>query len=257
MRGKGAFSSNRKRFSSVCTMRRDGVNQGMRFRDRTEAGEYLGRKLERYRNASDTVLFALPNGGVVIAHAMTQTLHLPIDLIVTKKIGHPVLPEYAIAVVSEDDALVSNKRELEMVNSVWFTYEVYVEAEEARRRRDVYMKGGRRHTYAYADMTAIIVDDGAATELTLQVAIQSIRKHNPRRIIVAVPVISASISIDIRRQIDDLIVLSVRETVFLVETCYEHFEQLSDKDVCDMLASDHFYDTTYPPRTARELLPSV
>lgn len=221
-------------------MRRDGVNLAMMFRDRTEAGERLARELIRYEGAPNTVLFALPRGGVAIAHVIAQRLHLPIDLIITRKVGHPVLPEFAIAAVSEDGAVIANEREKTMVDPAWFDYQVRSETREAERRRRVYMKGKPHRPYT--GMTAIVVDDGVATGLTLQAAIASVRTHDPARIIVAVPVISTETASLIERHVDELVTIA-RDKSFrgAVGAYYEHFEQLSDKEVCDLLAQDHFY----------------
>jgi predicted phosphoribosyltransferase len=215
------------------------------FKDRSDAGRRLAQKLWRFKGAKDTVLFALPRGGVVVAHAIAEALDLPIDLVITRKIGHPVLPEYAIAAVSEDGALVVNERERELVSPTWFAYEIENATREAQRRRTVYMK--RRPHADRTKMTAIIVDDGIATGLTLEAAIASIKKHDPERVIVAVPVMPAELMPKIKKGVDELVVL-IEDRAFrgAVGAYYDSFEQLSDKDVCDLLALHHFYDDVQP-----------
>ncbi|WFF71754.1 phosphoribosyltransferase family protein [Proteiniclasticum sp. QWL-01] len=92
----------------------------MLFQDRKDAGQRLAQVLKKYREA-DVIVFALPRGGVVLGAEIARELGAPLDLIITKKIGHPMNPEYAIGAIAEDGEPVCNTREVERINEAWFS----------------------------------------------------------------------------------------------------------------------------------------
>ena len=67
----------------------------MRFRDRNDAAEQLILYLDKYRNENGLVL-AVPRGGVPIGYHIAKRYNLPLELLMTKKIGHPYHSELAI-----------------------------------------------------------------------------------------------------------------------------------------------------------------
>src|SRR3989344_3867659 len=116
----------------------------MEFRDRLDAGVTLSKILSKYKG-KDAVIFALPRGGVVTASPIAKSFHAPLDLLITRKIGHPFQPEYALAAVAENgDILVGNKDELLAVDQEWLRNEIKKERKEAKRRRKVYLSGRKQ-----------------------------------------------------------------------------------------------------------------
>ena len=105
----------------------------MRFRDRADAGKRLAQALKKYQN-QDGVVYALPRGGVVLGAEVARALDMPLDLLIPRKIGHPLQPEYAICAVVENGEMVCNQREVARVDPQWFRQEVESERNEARRR---------------------------------------------------------------------------------------------------------------------------
>ena len=93
------------------------------FRDRVDAGEKLARLLENYKR-QDAVVYALPRGGVVIGVEVAKKLKLTLDLIITRKIGHPNQPEYAIGAVAENGHAVLNKDEVSNVDEEYLKDEI-------------------------------------------------------------------------------------------------------------------------------------
>src|SRR5690349_15068841 len=111
----------------------------MFFKERREAGKLLAHALERYKD-QDLVVYALPRGGVVIGAEIAKYLHAPLDLIITRKIGHPFEPEYAVAATAENGHVVSNQQVMETIDSEWLEAAIAKERNEAKRRREEYQK---------------------------------------------------------------------------------------------------------------------
>ena len=205
----------------------------MRFRNRADAGKQLAQALIKYKNA-DGVVFALPRGGVPLGVELAQALQLPLDLIIPRKVGHPQNPEYAIAAVGERGGLVCNEMEVARVDQTWFDKKVETERQEARRRRAYYLKG--RDTIAIKDKIAIIVDDGIATGLTMEAAVQDLILANPKKIIVAVPIAPDDVVFKLQQEVDEVITLKAPGPYLgAVGSYYESFMQVSDEEVIDML----------------------
>lgn len=207
----------------------------MQFHDRVDAGQQLARKLKKYKE-EDIVVFALPRGGVVTAFVIAKYIQAPLDLIIVRKVGHPHSPEYALCAVAEDGHRVCNEEDLFLVDKEWFEMEVEKEIWEAKRRRKVYL--GERKTINIEGKTAILVDDGVATGLTLRAAILELKDRRPQKIIVAVPVISKEISDRIKREVDEVIALVVAEEYRgSVGAYYDFFPQVSDEEVIQIISS--------------------
>src|SRR3954463_14590295 len=153
-----------------------------RFRDRQKAGQQLAEALDKYKD-EPTVIYALPRGGVVLGVEITQRLGAGLDLAIPRKIGHPRNPEYAVCAVTEDGFLVCNEDELARLSPDWFEVERQRQQTEATRRREVYLAG--RPPVSAKGKTAIIVDDGIATGLTMQAAIQEVKSRGADKIVVA------------------------------------------------------------------------
>lgn len=207
----------------------------MRFKDRAQAGQLLVEKLEKYKDG-DVVVYALPRGGVVTAVEIARNLHAHLDLIIAHKISHPYQPEYAIAATAENGHIVGERRELMSVDKDWLEGEVEKERREASRRRKKYLHG--RKITSPRGKIAILVDDGVATGLTLRVGILELKHKNPRKMIVAVPVMPRSIAKVIEKEVDELVVLEIpSDHNFLgsVSQYYENFNQVEDKEVVSIL----------------------
>jgi putative phosphoribosyl transferase len=205
----------------------------MHFRNRQQAGQLLAKKLEKYRG-QDVVVYALPRGGVEVAAEVADHLQAPLDLIIPRKIGHPLNPEYAICAVTEAGHLVCNAEEASSVDPERLSSAVRREAAEAKRQRLRYLQN--RPPVDAKGRIAIIVDDGVATGLTTLAAGQEVIERNPDRIILAVPVIPTDATRLLERYVDDIVALEVPE-VFLgaIGAYYDDFEQVEDEEVIALL----------------------
>ena len=205
----------------------------MRFKDRADAGRRLAAALAAYKQA-DAVVIALPRGGVVLGAEIAKALDLPLDLVIPRKIGHPHQPEYAIAAVAECGELASNAGEVERVDPDWFRAEVERQRQQARRRRQIYLGG--RPVPALTGKTAIVVDDGIATGLTMFAALRDIRRAGAARIVVAIPAAPAETIARLQREVDEVVVLAGDEYYLgAVGAYYDSFPQVSDVEVVALL----------------------
>ena len=204
------------------------------FRDRNDAGRQLAEKLAKYRGQNAVVL-ALPRGGVVTGREIAQALGLPLGIAVVRKIGHPLSPEYAIGAVDDSGAIILNDAETESVSQAWLADEIEREKKEAERRVKAY-RGGRK-PIPISGKTALIVDDGIATGLSMRLVVRSLRAQNPARIVVAVPVASAEAVRGLRKEADEVITLEPPEEFLgAVGAHYIEFEQVEDAEVIRLLS---------------------
>lgn len=204
------------------------------FKDREEAGQKLAEKLEKYAGKKDVVIYALPRGGVVIGKEVAKKLGCSLDVLIIKKIGHPFSEEYAIGAVSERGNVFFNEQELLNIDKEWLQKEVEKKKGEAKARRELYLKYSQ--PINPEGKTAIIVDDGVATGLTILAAIKEIKSKKPKKLIVAVPVSPKDTADKISEQVDEFISLSIPK-MFLgaVGAYYNNFNQVSDQEVIGLL----------------------
>jgi len=207
----------------------------MHFKDRRQAGKQLANALSAYKG-QDVVVYALPRGGVVTGVEIAKYLHAPFDLLIPRKIGHPYNPEYAIAAVAENGDTVRNEEELAHVDPQWFKKAAAEQRAEAGRRRKLYL--GDKKPAAASGKICIIVDDGLATGLTMKTAIKELRRHNPKEIVVAVPVAPADTVKEISKLADDVAALYVPGGFFgAIGSYYQDFDQVSDEEVIALINS--------------------
>lgn len=200
------------------------------YHDRKEAGEKLAEVLRRYRNSKETVVLALPRGGVITAKVVADELNLPLGLLIVRKIGAPFNPEYAIAAVSESGEIIKNPKEMQETDSKWFKEEVNRQLQEAKRRRKKYW--GSKKPIDLKNKIVIIVDDGIATGLTMLSAINEIKIQKPKKIVVAVPVCPKDTAEEIEKKVDELVsVLTPDFFAGAVGDYYQNFPQITDEEV--------------------------
>lgn len=205
------------------------------FKNREEAGELLVQELAAFRNDSSAILLALPRGGVVVAFQLSLALHLPLDVLITRKIGAPGNPEYALGAVSETGAVYWNREALSglALTDRDLTAAVHAQQQEVARRVALYRQG--RLFPPLKDRTVILVDDGLATGATFFASVATARQAHPRRVIGAVPVGPRSTVEQARAIVDQLVVLRVPDPFYAVGNFYRDFEQVEDREVLQYL----------------------
>jgi putative phosphoribosyl transferase len=205
------------------------------FKNREEAGELLAQELAPFRNDPNAILLALPRGGVVVAYQLSLALHLPLDVLITRKIGAPGNPEYALGAVSETGAVYWNQEALSglSVPERELAAAVQAQQKEVTRRVALYRQG--RPFPSLKDRTVILVDDGLATGATFFASVTTARQAHPRRIIGAIPVGPRSTVQEARNLVDQLVILRTPEPFYAVGTFSRDFEQVEDREVLQYL----------------------
>ncbi len=203
----------------------------MYFQDRIDAGLKLADPLKKYV-APNAVLFAIPRGGLPVAKVVSNRLKIPLDIILSKKIGHPDNPEFAIGAVSEETAIVNPGFSVSMD---YLNQQIENIQAELSRRRSIYLKNVVPHQVS--GKTVIIIDDGAATGFTLLSTIKLIQRLQPGKIIIALPVASPSALARLRNHpaVSEVICLHCPDDFVAVGNYYANFRQLNDEDVVEIL----------------------
>ncbi|MGD0328103.1 MAG: phosphoribosyltransferase family protein [Minisyncoccia bacterium] len=203
------------------------------FRDRQDAGKQLAEALVSHK-MTNVVILALPRGGMPVGYEIAHHFGLPLDIISVRKIGHPLNPEYAIGAVDEKGRILFDEEERNAAAKPWLREELIRQRNEAARRAILY-RGGREKI-KLAGKTAIIVDDGVATGLTVRLALKIARKEKAEKIIVAVPVCSREAASLLQREADELLtLLPPAQFTGAVGNHYEHFPQVSDNEVVRLI----------------------
>lgn len=204
----------------------------MFFKDRKEAGQKLVRILEDFKG-QDAIVLALPRGGVVVGAEVAMALNLPLDIVVTRKIGAPGNEEYAIGAIDVDGDGVWSEMEMENINKEWLRAQKEKEKQEAQKRLSLYRQG--RSLLDLKDKIIILVDDGIATGLTMKSAIKYVKKFNPQKIIVASPVAVKEVIDELKKEVDEVRILNMPEFFWAVGQFYENFPQVEDEEVIEII----------------------
>jgi predicted phosphoribosyltransferase len=212
------------------------VRSRQRYRDRREAGKSLAELLRGYAGRDDVVVLALPRGGVPVGYEVAKALRAPLDVFTVRKLGVPGNPELAMGAIATGGLLVLDQQLIQMLGIDRSELERAVTAElrELERREAAYR--GERAPPDLTGKTVILVDDGLATGSTMRAAALAVRRLNPARIVVAVPV-AAEETCDAFRDVVEEIVCGITPRPFqAVGIWYDDFAQTSDEEVRELLA---------------------
>ena len=205
------------------------------YRDRQDAARKLLPALQKYKSKKDVLILAIPRGALEMGAILRDELKIPLDIVVTKKIGAPGNEEYAIGSVAPDGSVEVNQE----VMGLYGIPQSYIDDEALRlkhvikRRYEDYR--GDPNPPNLKGKIVIVVDDGIATGFTTMAAIQYIRKQNPKKIILAVPVSASDSYKKLKSAVDEMICLQVRDDFFAVGQFYEVFNQVSDEQAKKLL----------------------
>ncbi|MCW2877311.1 MAG: phosphoribosyltransferase [Sphaerisporangium sp.] len=204
------------------------------FADRAEAGNLLADRLAE-AGLADPVVLALPRGGVAVAAPVAERLGVPLDVLVTRKIGHPQQPELGVGAIAEGGDPVFDSGFLLRLGIRASDLAPIVERERRELARRVTAYRGERRLPGLAGRDVIVVDDGLATGGTARAALRAVRMAGPGRLVLAVPVGSSRTVRALRDEADEVVVLATPPGFHAVGQWYERFEQLTDADVLRLL----------------------
>ena len=211
------------------------------FKDRFDSGKQLAEKLIKYKGKKDTIIFAIPRGGVEIGFEISRILKLPLDIIITKKIGFPGNEEYAIGAVGAGKEYIIDEGVVES-NKISQNYiDGEIEAlNKLIEERYTFYRGIKKFP-GIKNKTIILVDDGIATGYTVKMSVILLKRHAPKKIILAVPVAPKDSIKMLKKYVDELICLDMPLMFFAISQFYESFAQVSDRQVVEYLKkAKHF-----------------
>lgn len=201
----------------------------MYFIDRYDAAMQLVDKLKKYRRENAVVL-AVPRGGVPIGYFLAKHLDLELDLLMTKKIGHPMHGEYAIGAVGLEDTVIDERDD---IPPEYLKEQTDLIRLQLKKQYEKFM--GRETPVDISGRTVIVVDDGVATGRTILVTLKMLRKQQAAKLVVAVPVAAEEAAALLQQEVDDFICLYTPFPFYAVGKFYQNFNQVDDEEVMALL----------------------
>lgn len=229
-----------------------------RLLNRYDAGYQLAEKLLEYKECPNGIVLGLPRGGIAIASVIAQKLQLPLDICLAKKLGSPQNPEVAIGAIAKGVASVesaslsmrksnSNTNDIVLVEQYFLDQPIsdsFLSVAIAHQKEKLAKyqaisqqinKLTQNPQYELKNCTVILVDDGVATGLTLQAGIATLKQHQVKDIIVAVPVIAQDLIETIANKVTQLVYLIAPKNLNAVSFWYQEFSQVSDQEMVTLL----------------------
>src|SRR6266568_219730 len=207
------------------------------FPNRVEAGRVLAQKLTQYAGREDVIVLGLPRGGVPVAYQVAQSLRLPLDVFIVRKLGVPGFEELAVGAIASGGVRVLNEDVARALPNADQIIEAVTakETTELQRREQSYRDG--RPAPEIRGRTVILIDDGLATGATMRAAAAALRQQGAAKIIVAVPVGAPGTCHEIRSVADEVVCLQTPGSFMGVGQYYEDFSQTTDEEVRELLAA--------------------
>ena len=203
------------------------------LKNRVEAGKQLAQALKTA--SENAIVLAVPRGGVIVGYEVAKALGIPLDVIVTKKIGAPDNPELAIGAVAEDGTFILDD---DLVDRLFIPKD-YIKEEVERQRREIQRRLLRyRGDVPYPSLKnreVIVVDDGVATGSTLKAALRLLRHKGAKTVTVAVPVGPPDTIRELEKLADRVVCLQTPEPFYAIGQFYVDFSQTSDEEVTELL----------------------
>jgi putative phosphoribosyl transferase len=202
----------------------------IKFRDRFAAGQILASKFSNYKDDRRGVtVLGIARGGVVVADPIAEKLNADLDIIVSRKLRSPHNSENAIGAIMHDGSVYLGTSSLKTQHDIsdeYIAMEKLEQKREIERRLRVYRPNNRE--YKIKDRIVILVDDGIATGASVIAAARWIRKHKPKRLIIAAPVAPKQVVKSLKNEADEIEVIRNPSNFKAVEQFYQHFDAISD-----------------------------
>jgi predicted phosphoribosyltransferase len=207
----------------------------MRFQNRSDAGRRLAAELTAYAHREDVLVLAIPRGGVVVGYEVARLLRVPLDIFVVRKIGAEHIPELAVGAIASGGIELVDADTMRAVGMTRAAVEGAIARERAElERREIAYRGARPFT-DIRGKTVLLVDDGIATGASIRVGLAALRQRAPARIVVAVPVVDASIVRLLAGEADAVVAVSAPAHLGAVGAWYHDFDQSTDEEVIELL----------------------
>lgn len=205
----------------------------MKLKNRQAAGEILSKLLVMYQNPESLIL-AIPRGGVLVAAQIAKDLNLDLDLMITKKILHPNNPNKTIGAIAEDGNPVFESNDTTHIQLKWLNEQVKMSRDEIKHRRDLYRNSD--HSLNLKNRDILLVSDGVLSGLSVLAAVEECIRLRARKVILVTPGISLDAANRLQPLLNKVVAITVEDNpVNQVEDYYSENEEVSDQDVIDTL----------------------
>jgi putative phosphoribosyl transferase len=207
----------------------------VQFQDRAEAGRVLANRLTKYAGSPDVVVLALPRGGVPVGFQVARSLQAPLDVLSVRKLGVLEREELAMGAIASDGTQVVNRRVVRELGIAEDKLQAVAAAEQQELERRERTYRDQRPPPELTGKMVIVVDDGLATGATMRAAVAAIRRRQPARVVVAVPVAAAPTCQALEQSADEVICASKPALFVAVGQAYRNFAQTTDAEVRALL----------------------
>jgi putative phosphoribosyl transferase len=216
-------------------------NSVTKFKDREHAAELLNSKINneiKDEIAKDVVVLGIPRGGVILAYTIYKNRSANyFDIVIPRKLGAPNNKELGIGAIMDKDIVYLNEYVVKAlrVSQDYIETEKESQIQEISRRSLLYRP--KQNEYDIKNKTIILVDDGAATGATLVVSARWIRKMNPKRIIIAIPVAPKETVELLKNEVDQVVTILIPPTSNFTSVAqfYDNFEEITDDKVVKIM----------------------
>lgn len=207
----------------------------MVFKDRFEAGRKLADMLYPAYQYQKVRVLALPNGGVPVGYEIANRFGVPLEVLVSQKLGAPSNPDFAVGAIAEEGVVTINEPTVNLFQfkerDLWNC--VQEGKKEVERKVNLFRQG--MHLQDLDRTIVIVVDDGLATGMTAQAALEVVEHHNPPFLIFAAPICEVDTTTRVGQKVDDIICLNNSQELQAVSIWYEDFETVSDEKVLSLI----------------------
>lgn len=210
------------------------------LKNREEAGRRLAGRLGASCEDKTALILALPRGGVAVGYAISLAVHLPLDVFITRKLGAPGNPEFAIGAVTETGSVFLNPQARRIVAALgappeYLSTVIREQQEEISRRQALYRNG--KPLPLLTGRTVLLVEDGVATGASFLASVEALRRLGLKQLVGVIPVGPDDTIRAIRQEVDDLVVLETHDPFFAVGNHYADFTQVDDANVIQYLVN--------------------
>lgn len=204
------------------------------FKNRKEAGQLLAGRLADFKGKEDVVVVGIPRGGVPVASELAKYLDLPLDIVVTRKLGAPGQRELAIGAIGPEGVSVFDESLIQKLQVSKDYRKMIVEKEKEEMKERMEKFRGKKAA-DFKGKTAIVVDDGVATGATVEAAVKYLRKKGVEKVILAVPVAPLESVSELEKLADEFVVVDTPKDFYAVGQFYRDFPQTTDEEVIKLL----------------------
>jgi putative phosphoribosyl transferase len=201
------------------------------FKDRHDAGKQLAQRLLHYQEAKDTIVIALPRGGVVVGYDISLALRLPLDVLITRKLGTLSNPELAMGALAETGYRHMNQDVIRGYGVSKAELEEEIRHQQSEIDRRIRRYRADRALPPLKGQTVILVDDGIATGATFFASLGALLKVETTKTVAAIPVAPPRVLTELKALVDEVVVLHTSEWFFGIGQFYEQFLQVEDDEV--------------------------